>query len=143
MPKKVIDHEEFREHLSKLVTELQRRDITIDAIVGLARGGFHLAAYLAEALKISGQYLIGLPAYRVGSDYHVGALVNLGDFTGLTVLVVDDATVRGVLIQNAKRLVLAHGAKEVHTCAMIAAKAETQPDFIAEIADIPDFYWEV
>lgn len=143
MAKAVITHEEFRTRLDEILRQIVASNIKIDVIIGLARGGFHLAAYLAQRLNISGQYVIGLPTYRDAGEYYISNLVNLHIPKGSTVLVADDATVRGILIQDVKRLLVAHGAGVVYTCAMIAGKEETKPDFVSEVTAIPYFYWEV
>ena len=70
-------------------------------------------------------------------------LVKLGDCTDRQVLVIDEASKRGLLTQKAVNVVEEHGGK-AKSCVLIAWNKGIHPDYIAEICEgePPDFFWE-
>lgn len=116
-----------------------------DVIVGMSTGGFIVAAMLAKRLGVLGQNLIGLP---VDPDYNLEtSLVGLKDggrWQGKKVLVVDDMTNRGYLLDNMLKLFQRAGA-DVKTCVLVANKKGIIPTIVGAYCEgkPPEGFWEV
>ena len=134
-------------HLLEIVIEKIQADgqFRPDTILALSTGGFPLAAAMAKRLGIRSRDVAGLPVYKdeIG-DYHLDTrIVGLRDCTNRQVLVVDEASKRGLLTSKAVTAVEERGGK-ARSCVLIAWEEGIQPDFVAETCtgEPPDFYWE-
>ena len=116
-----------------------------DTILALSTGGFPVAAAIAKLLGIKSRNVIGIPVYKDETgDYHLDEqLVCLKDCSERQVLVVDEASKRGLLTRKAVTAVEEHGGK-AKSCVLIAWEKGIQPDYIAQTCEgePPDFYWE-
>lgn len=116
-----------------------------DTILALSTGGFPVAAAIAKRLGIKSRNVVGIPVYKDETgDYHLDdTLVSLGDCSNRQVLVIDEASKRGLLTRKAVRAIEEHGGI-AKSCVLIAWKDGVQPDYVAEICEgePPDFYWE-
>ena len=143
--KQFVSFEETKILIRKLVQQIQKSEFKPDTIVALSTGGFPIAAALAKQLGISGRSVIGIPTYKdENGDYHIDqSLIQLKDFTGHRVLVVDEASKRGLLMQKAVKSIKNLGS-DTKGCALLAWSEGIQPDFVVEACgqDVPDFYWE-
>jgi len=139
----VVSNAEFHNMLDELVPKLQPSKP--DTVIGLARGGLFVAGFVAQRLGISGEFVVGLPTYRTDTgDYLIGGLATLRNLTGRKVIIVDDASIRGILLENTRDLVLQHGAKTAQTAVLIADDTKYLPDFIVRTqSPLPKFYWEL
>lgn len=143
--KRIVGFEETKNLIRTLVTQIASSGFRPDTILALSTGGFPVGAAMAKQLKISGQNVIGLPTYKdEAGDYHLDEqLVKLLDFTGRTVLVVDEASKRGLLTKKIVEIVAEHGGG-ARSAVLMAWSGGVQPDFVATSCgeDVPDFYWE-
>jgi hypoxanthine phosphoribosyltransferase len=116
-----------------------------DTILALSTGGFPVAAALAKQLGIRSRDVVGLPVYKdEAEDYHLDdRIVSLGSCAGRQVLVVDEASNRGLLTGKAVEAVAERGGI-AKSCVLIAHEGGIQPDFVAETCSgkPPKFYWE-
>lgn len=141
----VISFEETKQLLQTVVAQIETSGFKPDTILALSTGGFPVAAALAKQLQIKSRDVIGLPVYKDDSgDYHLEErLVRLLDCTGRRVLVVDEASKRGLLTKKAVETVEQRGGM-AKSCVLMAWSEGIQPDFVATSCgeDVPDFYWE-
>jgi hypoxanthine phosphoribosyltransferase len=141
----IVTFEETRALTRKLVAQISSSGFEPDTVLALSTGGFPVGAAIAKQLKISGRNVIGLPTYKDETgDYHLDEqLVQLLDFTGRTVLVVDEASKRGLLTKKIVDIVEQHGGT-AKSCVLMAWEKGVQPDFVAITCaeNVPDFYWE-
>lgn len=116
-----------------------------DTIIALSTGGFPVAATIAKQLGIKSRDVVGIPVFKdeTGDYYLEHTLVRLGDCSNRQVLVIDEASKRGILTQKAVLTVEKMGGK-AKSCVLIAWEKGIQPDFVAEtcIGEPPDFFWE-
>lgn len=116
-----------------------------NTILALSTGGFMLAAPLAKRLGIRSRDVVGLPVYKDGAeDYHLDdRIVSLGSCAGRQVLVVDEASNRGLLTGKAVAAVVERGGV-AKSCVLIAWQGGVQPDFVGETCEgkPPKFFWE-
>jgi len=117
-----------------------------NGIVPLDRFNYLLGvAALAKPLGIRSSDVVGFPIYKDETeDYHLDdRLVNLGSCLGRHVLVVDEASNRGLLTGKAVDAVVERGGL-AKGCVLIADEGGVQPDFVAETCPgkPPKFYWE-
>ncbi|MBL8121796.1 hypothetical protein JNM87_03535 [Candidatus Saccharibacteria bacterium] len=143
----VVNLDRFNQLLNTVVRQIQA-DSTFqpNTILALSTGGFPVGAALAKRLGIKSRNVIGLPVYKDDNgDYHLDdRLVRLGDCTQQRILVVDEASKRGLLTKKAVDSVVEHGGM-AKSCVLIAWQEGIQPDYVAETceAEPPDFYWEL
>lgn len=133
-------------HLLGIVVQKIQADETFrpDTILALSTGGFPVAAALAKWLAIYSCDVIGIPVRKDKDDYYLDdRLVSLGSCAGRHVLVVDEASNRGLLTRKAVDAVTEHGGL-AKSCVLIAWEGGLQPDFVAETCKgkPPKFYWE-
>jgi hypoxanthine phosphoribosyltransferase len=138
--------EKFNVLLEILVKQIHADDaFQPDTILALSTGGFPVAAALAKRLGIKSRNVVGIPVYKDETgDYHLDdQLVSLGDCSNRQVLVIDEASKRGLLTGKAVDVVQDHGGI-AKSCVLISWKEGIQPDFVAETCtgEPPDFYWE-
>lgn len=141
-----VSLEKFNILLDKLVEQVETDSaFHPDTILALSTGGFPVAAAIAKRLKIKSRDVVGIPVYKDETgDYHLDdTLVSLGDCSNRQVLVIDEASKRGLLTRKAVDVVAEHGGI-ARSCVLIAWKGGIQPDFVAETCEgePPDFYWE-
>ena len=143
--KQVVGYEETKRLTKEVVGLVKNSDFEPDTILALSTGGLPIGAAVAKQLKINGRNVIGLPIYKdKAGDYHLDeSLVQLLDFTGRRVLVVDEASKRGLLAKKVIETVEQHGGT-AKSCVLMAWSEGFQPDFVAAACgeDVPDFYWE-
>jgi hypoxanthine phosphoribosyltransferase len=143
--KQFVTLEETNRLLGIVVSQIEASGFQADTIVALSTGGFPIAAALAKRLNIESRNVIGLPAHKdENGNYSLdGRLIKIGDFTGRNVLVVDEASKRGLLMQKAVQAIKDAGGA-TKSCALMAWSEGLQPDFVAEVCgeNVPDFYWE-
>lgn len=142
----IITLDTFNELLEVVLEKIQSATtFHPDTILALSTGGFPIAAVLAKRLNIPSRYVVGLPVYKDETgDYHLDdQLVALGDYTNRTVLVVDEASNRGMLTVKAVDSVVQHGGI-AKSCVLLAWDGGIQPNFVAETCPTkpPKFYWE-
>lgn len=142
----IVSLEKYKELLA-IVLEKIRADETFDpdTILALSTGGFPVAAAIAKRLGIKSRDVVGIPVYKDKTgDYHLDdTLVRLRDCSNRQVLVIDEASKRGILTQKAVTAIENLGGK-AKSCVLIAWKEGIQPDFVAETCtgEPPDFFWE-
>lgn len=146
MDKAVITLEKFRSLLTTVVKQIKKdKTFTPDTILALSTGGFTVAAAIAKRLDIKSRNVIGLPVYKDETgNYHLDdQLVTLGNCTDRQVLVIDEASKRGLLTQKTVNAIEKHGGK-AKSCVLIAWEKGLQPDYVAETCtgEPPDFFWE-
>jgi len=99
----------------------------------------------AKQLGIRSRDVVGLPVYKdEAEDYHLDdRIVRLGSCVGRQVLIVDEASNRGLLTRKAVDAVVELGGV-AKSCVLIAREGGVQPDFVAETCagKPPKFYWE-
>lgn len=144
--KDIVTLEKFNILLDILIERILADDtFRPDTILALSTGGFPIAAAIAKRLGIKSRNVVGIPVYKDDTgDYHLdNKLVSLGDCSNRQVLVIDDASKRGILTGKAVDVVLEHGGI-AKSCVLIAWKEGIQPDFVAETCtgEPPNFYWE-
>lgn len=145
-PKEMVTFDKYKELLNVVVKKIQTdKEFQPDTILALSTGGFPVAAAIAKRLGIKSRNVVGIPVYKDETgDYHLDdGLVSLGDCTNRKILIIDEASKRGILTQKAVTAVEDRGGK-AKSCVLIAWKDGIQPDFVAETCDgePPDFFWE-
>ncbi len=128
----LVSYEETVKLIRAMVAQIKVSDFKPDTIVALSIGGFPTAAALAKQLNISGRNVTGLPAYKdKAGNYHLDeTLVRLGDFTGCQVLVVDEASRRGLLAKTAVDAIEQHGGV-VKSCVLwLGAEVSSQTSWL-------------
>jgi hypoxanthine phosphoribosyltransferase len=143
----VVMLEQFNELLHVAIGLIQAdADFDPNTILALSTGGFSVAAALAKRLAIRSRDVVGLPVYKdEADDYHLdGRLVQLNSCAGRRVLVVDEASNRGLLTGKAVEAVVERGGI-AKSCVLIAWAGGVQPDFVAATCTgkPPRFYWEL
>jgi len=142
----IVTLERFNRLLDVVIDKIQAdKAFNPNTILALSTGGFPVAAALAKRLGIRSQDVIGLPVYKdEDGDYHLDdRLVTLGSCDDRQVLVVDEASNRGLLTRKAVDVVVElNGVAK--SCVLVAWEGGVQPDFVAEtcIGKPPKFYWE-
>ena len=144
--KEIVSLEKFKKLLNKIIKQIQAdNSFHPDTILALSTGGFPVATAIAKRLGISSRNVVGIPVYKDETgDYHLGdRIVSLGNCSNRQVLVIDEASKRGLLTRKAVAAVEEHGGT-AKSCVLIAWKEGIRPDFIAETCtgEPPDFYWE-
>lgn len=142
----IVTLAKFNRLLSIVVSKIQADSkFRPDTLLALSTGGFPVAAALAKRLGVRSRDTLGLPVYKDSAgDYHLdNRFVRLGRFVGRQVLVVDEASNRGLLTKKVVRAVMDRGGI-AKSCVLIASRAGIQPDYVAEtcIGNPPKFYWE-
>ena len=108
----IVTLKKFNELLEILVKKIRSDDtFQPDTILALSTGGFPLAAAIAKRLDIRSRNVVGIPVYKDDTgDYHLDdQLVSLGDCSNRQVLVIDEASKRGLLTRKAIDVVKDHG----------------------------------
>lgn len=144
--KEIVTFDKYKELLNLVIKKIQTdKEFQPDTILALSIGGFPVAAALAKRLGIKSRNVVGIPVYKDETgDYHLDdTLVSLGDCSNRQVLVVDEASKRGILTQKAVTAVENRGG-QAKSCVLIAWKDGIHPDYVAEtcVGEPPDFYWE-
>lgn len=144
--KEVVTLDKYKELLDIIIREiLSDKKFQPDTILALSTGGFPVAAAIAKRFNIKSRNVVGIPVYKDETgDYHLDdRLVSLGDCSNRQVLVVDEASKRGLLTRKAVTAVEDKGGT-AKSCVLIAWKDGVQPDYVAETCagEPPDFYWE-
>lgn len=142
----LVSLEKYQKLLAILLEKIHAdKTFDPDTIVALSTGGFPVAAAIAKRLGIQSRDVVGVPVYKDETgDYHLDdTLVRLGDCSNRQVLVIDEASKRGILTQKAVTAVENLGGK-AKSCVLIAWIEGIQPDFVAETCagEPPDFFWE-
>jgi orotate phosphoribosyltransferase-like protein len=142
----IISLEKFNSLLKILIKKIQSdENFHPDAVIALSTGGFPVAAAIAKQIGIKSCDVVGIPIYKdeTGDYYLDDKLVSLRDCKGRQVLIIDDASRRGLLTKKAVKAVEENGGK-AKSCVLIAWKDGIQPDYVAETSedDPPVFYWE-
>ena len=142
----IVTLERFNGLLDVVVNKIQADEqFDPDTILALSTGGFPVAAALAKRLGIRSRDVVGLPVYKDEfEDYHLDdRIVSLASCVGRAVLVVDEASNRGLLTGKAVDAVAERGGI-AKSCVLIAWEGGVQPDFVAETCTgkPPKFYWE-
>ncbi|HKX73154.1 MAG TPA: phosphoribosyltransferase [Candidatus Saccharimonadales bacterium] len=142
----VVTLDRFNDLLDAVIGNIQADNWFVpDTILALSTGGFPVAAALAKRLGIASRNVVGLPVYKdEHNDYHLDdRIVSLGDCAGRQILVVDEASNRGLLTGKAVDAVIERGGI-AKSCVLIAWEGGVQPDFVAETCSgkPPKFYWE-
>jgi orotate phosphoribosyltransferase-like protein len=142
----IISIEKFNSLLKILIKKIQSdENFHPDTIIALSTGGFPVAAAIAKRIGIKSRDVVGIPIYKDETgDYHLDkGLVNLQNCKGRQVLIIDDASRRGLLTQKAVKAIEENGGK-AKSCVLIAWEKGIQPDYIAETfeEEPPDFFWE-
>ena len=145
-PNEIVTLDKYKELLNVVLEKIQvDESFQPDTILALSTGGFPVAAALAKRLGIKSRNVVGIPVYKDETgDYHLDdQLVSLKDCSDRQVLVVDEASKRGLLTRKAVTTVEDKGGT-AKSCVLIAWKDGVQPDYVAEtcIGEPPDFYWE-
>lgn len=148
-PLETVTLDRFNRLLSIVVDKIRADEqFTPDTIIALSTGGFPVAAALAKRLNIPSRNVVGLPVYKDEvEDYHLDERIvrlgNLGHGIGHKVLVVDEASHRGLLTGKIVDVVVDHGGT-AKSCVLIAWEGGIQPDYVAETCTgrPPNFYWE-
>lgn len=136
----------YKKLVENVIKKIQADDkFRPDAILALSTGGFPVAAAIAKRLGVRSRNVVGIPVYKDHTgEYHVDdQLVCLRNCSNRHVLVVDDASKRGLLTRKAVRAVEERGGV-AKSCVLIAWKEGIQPDYVAETCadEPPEFYWE-
>jgi hypoxanthine phosphoribosyltransferase len=93
--------------------------LNLDAIVGIGRGGLMIAAYLAHKLDVP-LYSVFVRHVRTGGSKHIEVddIQDLAQFTGSSILLVEDWLVHGQAINVVKQHL--PNFVNVHTLALVA-----------------------
>src|SRR5947209_3714348 len=112
--KQFVTLKKFNNLLASVIEQIQS-DTTFqpDTLLALSTGGFPVAAAIAKRLGIRSRNVVGIPVYKDETgDYHLDdQLVVLGDCSDRKVLVVDEASKRGLLTKKAVTAVEDRGGK--------------------------------
>jgi hypoxanthine phosphoribosyltransferase len=134
-----IDWDKFYELVSKLAENV-RENYKVDAIVGIARSGAIPAAILAKIFNINKFYTVRVsfydeekPPVRIFREPKI-LNSNLGNLSGMNVLIVDDFIHTGSTLEVVKKESRLRGAKEVRA-AIVAVREDvkTKPEYYAMI----------
>jgi len=144
--KEVVTLEKYQELLDVVMKNIQADEsFRPDTILALSTGGFPVAAAVAKRLGIKSRNVVGIPVFKDETgDYHLDEqLVILGDCSNRQVLIIDEASKRGLLTRKAVTAVEDKGGI-AKSCVLIAWEKGIQPDYVAETCagEPPDFYWE-
>lgn len=144
--KEIVTFDKYKNLLNIVVKKIQTdKEFQPDTILALSTGGFPVAAAIAKRLSIKSRNVVGIPVYKDETgDYHLdNKLVSLNDCSNRQILVVDEASKRGLLTRKAVTAVEDKGGT-AKSCVLIAWKDGVQPDYVAETCagEPPDFYWE-
>ncbi len=142
----IVTLDRFNGLLDIVVGKIQAdEEFQPDTILALSTGGFPVAAALAKRLAVRSRDVVGMPVHKdEDNDYHLDdRIVSLGSCVGRQVLVVDEASNRGLLTGKAVDAVVERGGV-AKSCVLIAWEGGVQPDFVAETCEgkPPKFYWE-
>ncbi len=143
---KIVSLEKYKKLLAIILEKIHAdKAFDPDTIVALSTGGFPVAAAIAKRLGIKSRDVVGIPVYKdeTGDYYLDDTLVSLGDCSNRNVLIIDEASKRGILTQKAVTAVDGRGGK-AKSCVLIAWEEGIQPDYVAETCpgEPPDFFWE-
>jgi adenine/guanine phosphoribosyltransferase-like PRPP-binding protein len=142
----LVSPHRFDELVDRVVSFI-RNDDTFhpNAVLALSTGGFPVAAAIAKRLHITSRHVVGMPAYRDDNgDYHLDdQILKLQGCKGLTFIVVDDASNRGILTRKAVESVEQQGGV-ARSCVLVAREGALLPDYVAETCTDkpPKFFWE-
>lgn len=145
MSNEFVSLEETKRLVGVVIKKIGESKFEPDTILALSTGGFPIAAMLAKRLDVNSRQVIGMPIYKDESgDYHLeDSLVQLGSCINRKVLIVDEASRRGLLTKKMVDVVTAKGGV-AKSCVLLAWPEGIQPDYVAQAcsADVPDFFWE-
>lgn len=138
---------EFNRLVRVVATKIQDDpEFTPDTILALSTGGFMLGVALAKQLNINSGNVVGLPIIKdEHGNYSLDEqLVRLKSCVGRHILVVDEASNRGILTREIVDTVKRRRGK-AKSCVLIARQSGIQPDYVAKkCLDLPPkFFWEL
>lgn len=144
--KGIVTLDKYKDLLDVVIKKIQiDKEFQPDTILALSTGGFPVAASISKRLGIKSRNVVGIPVYKDDTgDYHLDdQLVILGDCSNRQILVIDEASKRGLLTRKAVTAVEDKGGR-AKSCVLIAWKGGVQPDYVAETCagEPPNFYWE-
>ena len=128
--------EEIYRYLARIAKEIRDRGISVDVIVGIARGGLVPARFLADFLLVSDIKVVSAGFYVAPGkrmDKPVIYTPITEDLSGKTVLLVDDVADTGETLIEVQRHLRERGAERVYT-AVIYVKPwnKAKVDFYAK-----------
>jgi uncharacterized protein len=125
----------------EIVRQIKVDDWRPTVIVALSRGGLVPATMIGLELGITD--VVGIDVQkRADGTRTIGKFVSLQNLDEQTVLVIDEGTVSGKLLQIAADAVRQLGG-DVRTCTLVSEGKCDAPDYLAEVRnDISDFPWQ-
>ena len=130
---------EIYDYLTHMAYEIRNKNINIDVIVGIARGGLIPARFLSDLLLIPKIEIISAGFYTsVGKRMDKPIIyTNIGDeYRGKNVLLVDDVADTGETLEAVRRKLLEKGAVKVYTAVIyIKPWNKAKIDFYARKTD--------
>lgn len=109
-----------------------------DAIVGIPRGGLIVAAGLGYALDVQDVQALGMAYTRneAGLPHVIRITSAPTRARGARVLLVEDATATGTLLDHARRYLHRRGARVTTTAVWVSAHHDYRPDVWLEAVDV-------
>ncbi len=118
---------------------------SIDAVIGILRGGYFPAHLVADALGVE-VFVVRFKSYSGTEKRGMPKVVLplIGDVSGMRVLVVDDVCDTGDTLKAAKELLRLYSPKEVKTATLfLKPRCEERPDFwVEETEEWVAFPWD-
>jgi len=117
----------------KLLVSKVAKDYQPEVVVGIAKGGVIPAVFVSSVFLVD---FFPIKLSRRKNEQIVKKeptwfIHPPSDIKNLRVLLVDDIAVSGVVLDMAKRAVLAAGAKEVRTATLVVHSNSVKPDYFA------------
>lgn len=121
----------------KLAAHILQKKVTVDTVVGLAKGGIEVASVLVKNLHVPLQALV---VKKIGSpsnpEFAIGAIVPVSQkltVSNKSVLIVDDGMATGETMKAAIAWLRSHGAKK-----LLIAVPVAPPEIVEDMKRLVD-----
>lgn len=135
---------EFKKDVNVLTKEIQK-NIQVDAIVAISRGGFTLAHFLATKLDCRMLFCINAIGYDNTQKLETIEIFNIPDLSGFgNILIVDDIVDSGRTIEQVKQILSCKYDARFFVASIYHKKSACiAPDFyLKEANEWIEFFWE-
>lgn len=129
-----------------LAQQIKEKNLDFELIIGLSTGGLVAAAMVAKRLEgVDSSKVIGLSVHKHDRVYLIDdRYVDVRNVEGASILLIDDASNFGDLLNGGAMDLWERGAAQVVTAALVANVRGFMPDLFAStcVGEPPDFFWE-
>ncbi|MCL2038103.1 phosphoribosyltransferase [Candidatus Saccharibacteria bacterium] len=143
MQKEFINWEETEKLIKTLGERIQESGFTPTMIAPVPRGGWCVAAILAQIFDI--KKTLGISHKKENGDVKV--LLSINDLKGENILLIEDTIETGRTFFAIEKELIKRGANVKTACLFVSATSkseqEKKPDFYLGTRELPDFVWEL